>query len=211
MLSPGTRLVWWFVAVLILGASGCGFHPPRQQATGPGALRSAQADSAESSAMWAPGEYRIGPEDVLEIVVWKNADMSKVVTVRPDGMITLPLAGDIMASGLSAQQVRDEIRRRLERYLELPEVSVTVVEIRSYNLYILGEVKSPGKYQVKRHTTLLQAVALAGGFTTFADKDSMVIVRQNQQGRQQRIQVKYRNLVRRGDVALYPGDTIIVP
>ncbi len=159
-----------------------------------------------------PGaEYRIGPEDILEVVVWKNADLSKTVTVRPDGIITLPLVGDVRASGLTAEQVRDEIKRGLQRFLDVPEITVTVVDVRSYNVYILGEVQRPGKYQTKSQTTLLQVIAMAGGFTTFADSDGIVVVRQNRQGAQQRIRVRYKDLVRQGDIGLQPGDTVIVP
>jgi polysaccharide export outer membrane protein len=145
------------------------------------------------------------------VSVWKNVDVSKVVTVRPDGIITLPLTGDIKVSGRTAEQVRKEVKRRLEQYLESPEVSVTVADVRSYNLFILGEVKTPGKYQVRSHTTLLQAVALAGGFTTFANTNNIVVVRQSPRAGQQRIRVKYADLVKRGDIGLNPGDTIIVP
>lgn len=166
------------------------------------------------TAPLSSAEYRIGPEDVLEIVVWKNADLSKTVTVRPDGMITLPLIGELRAGGFTADRVRTEIKSRLERYKEMPEVSVTVADIRSYNLYILGEVRTPGRYQVKASTSLLQALALAGGFTEYADTNGIVVVRRDTResvSKEQRIKVKYKDLVMRGDVALSPGDTIIVP
>jgi polysaccharide export outer membrane protein len=165
----------------------------------------------ESRAPLPSAEYRIGPEDVLEIVVWKNADLSKTVSVRPDGKITLPLIGELRAGGLTADEVRAEIKSRLERYKETPEVSVTVADIRSYNLFILGEVRTPGRYQVKSSTTLLQALALAGGFTQFADTGGIIIVRRDTLSKEQRIRVRYKDLIRQGDVALLPGDTIIVP
>lgn len=168
----------------------------------------------ESRVPLSSSEYRIGPEDVLEIVVWKNADLSKTVSVRPDGKITLPLIGELRAGGLTADEVRTEIKSRLERYKETPEVSVTVADIRSYNLFILGEVRTPGRYQVKTSTTLLQALALAGGFTEFADTDGIVVVRRDTReavSKEQRIRVRYKDLVQRGDVALSPGDTVIVP
>lgn len=150
----------------------------------------------------------------MEIVVWKNADLSKTVTVRPDGMITLPLIGELRAGGLTADRVRTEIKSRLERYKETPEVSVTVADIRSYNVYVLGEVRTPGRYQVKTSTTLLQALALAGGFTEYADTNGIVVVRRDTReavSKEQRIKVRYKDLVMRGDVALSPGDTVIVP
>jgi len=193
------------VGILLL-VTGCGFRPQGGLAPPSGA----PARTGNPGDLF-PEEYQIGPEDVLEVSVWKNADVSKVVTVRPDGIITLPLTGDIKVSGQTAEQVRSEIKRRLERYLEAPEVSVTVADVRSYNFFILGEVKVPGKYQVKSHTTLLQAVALAGGFSTFADTNNIVVVRRSPRAGQQRIRVKYADLVKRGDIGLSPGDTIIVP
>jgi len=191
------------VLVVALGvlAAGCGPHPKR----GGAPVVSEGPDQAP-----AP-EYRIGPEDVLDIAIWKNADLSKSVTVRPDGMITLPLIGELRAGGLTANEVRDGIRARLERYKEVPEVSVTVADVRSYNLYILGEVKTPGRYQVKSHTTLLQALALAGGFTPFAATEKIVLVRRDQHANEQRVRIRYRDLIKRGDVGLSPGDTVIVP
>ncbi|MFZ5877403.1 MAG: polysaccharide biosynthesis/export family protein [Nitrospirota bacterium] len=159
-------------------------------------------------------EYRIGPEDVLEVMVWKNADLSKTVTVRPDGMITLPLIGELRAGGLTAADVRAEIKSRLERYKESPEVSVSVTDIRSYNIYMMGEVRTPGRYQLKSSMTLLQALALAGGLTEFADGDGIVVVRRDVRepgSKEQRMRVRYMDLIRRGDVPLLPGDTVIVP
>lgn len=193
------------VLVVALGvlAAGCGPHPKRVGGGTPVVSEGPDAAPAQ--------EYRIGPEDVLEITIWKNADLSKNVTVRPDGMITLPLIGELRAGGLTANEVRDGIRARLERYKEVPEVSVTVADVRSYNLYILGEVKTPGRYQVKSHTTLLQALALAGGFTPFAATEKIVLVRRDQHANEQRIRIRYRDLIKRGDVGLSPGDTVIVP
>jgi polysaccharide export outer membrane protein len=112
---------------------------------------------------------------------------------------------------LTANEVRDGIKARLERYKEVPEVSVTVADIRSYNLYILGEVRTPGRYQVKSRTTLLQALALAGGFTPFAATEKIVLVRRGQDANERRVRIRYRDLIKRGDVELSPGDTVIVP
>lgn len=159
-------------------------------------------------------EYIIGPEDVLEINVWKNADLSRKVVVRPDGMITLPLIGEIQAGGRTAGKLRDLISTKLERYKETPEVTVTVAEINSYYIYILGEVRNPGKFQVRSYTTVLQAVALAGGFTEWADKNDMVILRKTSNG-EQKIRVRYKDVLRskksKPDELLHPGDTLIVP
>jgi polysaccharide export outer membrane protein len=126
-------------------------------------------------------------------------------------MITLPLIGELRAGGRTADEVREEIKSRLDRFKEVPQVSVTVVDVRSYNLYVLGEVRTPGRYQVKTFTSLLQALALAGGFTEFAAPEKIVIVRSDGPTKQQRIKLRYKDLVRRGDVPLAPGDIVIVP
>ncbi len=160
-------------------------------------------------------EYIIGPEDVLEINVWKNADLSKAVIVRPDGMITLPLIGEIKAGGTTPNQLREIISKRLEKYKEIPEVTVTVAQVNSYIVYVLGEVKNPGKYQVKSYTTVLQALAQAGGFAQWAKKNDMLIVRKTPNGLEQKIRVRYKDVLDDkgswSDELLYPGDTLVVP
>jgi polysaccharide export outer membrane protein len=162
-----------------------------------------------------PHEYIIGPEDVLEINVWKNADLSKTVIVRPDGMITLPLIGEVRAGGKTAGQLKEMISSRLEKYKDIPEVTVTVAQVNSYVIYVLGEVRNPGKYQVRSYTTVLQAVAQAGGFLEWAKKNGMVILRKTQNGLDQKIKVRYKDVLRdkgsKPDELLYPGDTLIVP
>ena len=159
-------------------------------------------------------EYIIGPEDVLEINVWKNADLSKTVVVRPDGMITLPLIGEIEAGGCTVNKLRDLISSRLKKYKETPEVTVTVAQINSYYIYILGEVRNPGKYQVRSYTTVLQAVALAGCFSEWADKNDMVILRRTVNG-EQKVRVRYKDVLRNkrstSDELLHPGDTLVIP
>jgi polysaccharide export outer membrane protein len=164
---------------------------------------------------YADAEYIVGPEDVLEINVWKNPDLSRTVTVRPDGVITLPLIGEGKVAGLTPRGLREMIRKRLgEYYKDIPEVTVTVTQVNSYYVYVLGEVRNPGKYQIKSFTTVLQAVALAGGFTEAADKSKMVILRKRQNGTDQRIKVSYKDFLRernpKPNVLLQPGDTLII-
>jgi polysaccharide export outer membrane protein len=199
----GSTLILLAVGWVVV-AGGCGVQPKRAPG-GPTLGRAVLPDPPLSQ------EYRIGPEDMLDVVVWKNPDLSKPVAVRPDGMITLPLIGELRAAGLTPTQVRSEIKTRLEKYKDVAEVSVTVSDVRSYNLYILGEVKTPGRYQVKSATTVLQALALAGGFTPWADTGDIVVVRRDPHGKEQRLRVRYKDLVRRDDVNLFPGDTVIVP
>lgn len=167
----------------------------------------------------SPKDFLLGPEDVLEVTVWRNQDLSKQVVIRPDGMISLPLIGDVHASGLTAAQVADRIARRLAEFKENPAVSVSVREVNSYYIYVMGEVTRPGKYQLKSYTTVLQGVSLGGGFTPFASKGKMSLVRiikkENGEERQLRIPVPYDDLVSGkgliGNLTLISGDTIVVP
>jgi len=164
-------------------------------------------------------EFLLGPEDVLEVTVWRNQDLSRIVVVRPDGKISLPLIGDVQASGLSASQVAAKIAARLTEFKENPNVSVSVKEVNSYFIYVLGEVLKPGKYPIKSYATVLQGVSLAGGFTNFASKSKMAVLRNVSIGdsdqRQIRIPVPYNELVSGTgaieNFVLKSGDTIVVP
>jgi polysaccharide export outer membrane protein len=160
-------------------------------------------------------EYLIGPEDIVEVMVWKNPDLSRVVNVRPDGKISLPLIGDIKAAGNTTPQLQEEITERLRSYYkELPPVSVIVQQVNSYAIYVLGEVKSPGKYVVKSGTTFLQAIALAGGFSEFASTNKILV--RSVDGRDYKGTIKnvnYKEVIagKKDNVFLNPGDTIIIP
>lgn len=164
-------------------------------------------------------EFFLGAEDVVEVTVWRNQDLSRTVVVRPDGMISLPLIGDVQASGLTAAQVAERISKRLSEFKENPSVSVSVKEINSYFVYVVGEVMRPGKYPLKSYATVLQAISLAGGFTQYASKNKMAVMRstRNSSGddRQIRIPVRYDDLVmgkgQVGNFRLLSGDTIVVP
>ena len=165
-------------------------------------------------------DFLLGPEDVLDIVVWKNEDLSqKVVVVRPDGKISMPLIGEVMASGRTANQLASQIAGRLKEYKENPAVTVSVKEVNSYYVYVLGEVTKSGKYQLKSHATVLQAVAIASGFTIYAAKNKMQVIR-NVQGedgkmREIRIPVRYDDLISGkgeiGNFVLKTGDVVVVP
>lgn len=167
-----------------------------------------------------PEGFPLGPEDELEVVVWRNPDLSRTgVIVRPDGMISLPLIGDVRAAGLTAQALAKEITERYKEYKENPAVSVSVNAVNSYNVFVVGEVNAPGKYPLKSYATVLQAISLAGGFTQYADENKMQVVRmtKDQDGKAQeiRIPVQYDVLLsEEGDkynFVLHPGDTIVVP
>lgn len=161
-------------------------------------------------------DYVIGSEDVLEIAVWKNAELTKVVNVRPDGKISLPLIGDVAAAGLTPVELHDAIVSRLKEYQDTAIVSVIVNSVNSYRIFMLGEVKTPGTYQLKTKTTVIQAIALAGGFTQYASRNKMVIIRKSPDGRGVRIPVPFDDIVQSDEstdknLYLLPGDTIFVP
>lgn len=181
---------------------------------------SAPSQEIVEEASNAQKDFLLGPEDVLDITVWKNDDLSqKVVVVRPDGKISMPLIGEVMASGRTANQLASQIAGRLKEYKENPAVTVSVKEVNSYYVYVLGDVTKPGKYQLKSHATVLQAVAIAGGFTIYAAKNKMQVIR-NVQGedgvmREIRIPARYDDLVSGTgairNFALKTGDVLVVP
>ena len=170
--------------------------------------RSPQAESVVSE------DYRIGPEDALIIVVWKNETLSRSVNVRPDGKISLPLINDIQAAGLTPSQLRDEIAKRLTAFMPPPEVSVLVNEVRSFKVSVLGEVQKPGRYELRGRTTVLDALALAGGFKEFASTRKIVILRSNGNISERRV-FDYKRAIAPGGAAynfeLIPNDVILVP
>lgn len=124
-------------------------------------------------------EYRIGPEDILTISVWKNSDLSSTIVVRPDGKISLPLLNDVHVAGLTPTQLRDHLTERLQVYINDVELSVIVKEIHSLKISVLGQVANPARYGYKSRLTVLDAIAMAGGLTEFAARKRLVILRQN--------------------------------
>ena len=164
-------------------------------------------------------DFLLGPEDILEVVVWRNQDLSRQVVVRPDGMISMPLIGDVQAAGVTADQLSQRLAKRLLEFKENPAVSVSVKEVNSYFIYVLGEVTKPGKYPLKSYATVMQGVSLAGGFTPFASKNKMHVLRvsSNGFGEQHQIQipVAYDEILSGrssvGNFFLKSGDVIVVP
>jgi polysaccharide export outer membrane protein len=163
-----------------------------------------------------PHEYTIGSGDVLEILVWKNAELSRTVTVRPDGKISLPLINDVQAAGLTPMQLRDQVAQELKKFKEIPEVSVIVTDAKSRVAYLMGQVVRPGIYPLGPDATVIQMISQAGGFTPFADRNSIVVIRRgNSAAKEQRIEVSYKAILagqsKKGDITLQAGDTIVVP
>jgi polysaccharide export outer membrane protein len=159
-------------------------------------------------------DYRIGAEDVVEVMVWKNADLSREMTVLPDGKISMPLIGDVPAAGLTSQQLVAAITEKLEAYYkEPPQVSVMVRQVKGFDIYILGGVATPGKQIVKPGTSFLQAIAIAGGFGDFAKTSKIILRRQVADGDEVAISIDYKAVVAgiERNLRLKPGDTIIVP
>jgi polysaccharide export outer membrane protein len=169
------------------------------------------ADEAKVTS--TASDYRIGLEDVLDISVRSNAELDKVVPVRPDGKISLPLVNDISAAGLTPMELRDALTERLGAYIQNPEVSVVVREIHSFKVSVIGNVRAPGRYDLRGASTVLDVFALAGGFTEFAARRKITILRRDG-ATQQRLRFDYDAAVKGdGDKNIFvkPGDIIIVP
>jgi polysaccharide export outer membrane protein len=162
------------------------------------------------------GDYIIGAEDVLDITVWRNADLSKIVQVRPDGRVSMPIIRDITAVGKTPTQLAEEMTNKLKEYVQNPVVAVSLKEVNSYNIFLLGEVAHPGRYPLKSKTTLLQGITIAGGFTPIAARNQIVIFRFTESAPGiKRLTASYDEIVLRGGIAenfeLKSGDTIVVP
>lgn len=158
-------------------------------------------------------EYRIGIEDVLDINVWKNPEVSRQVWVRPDGRITLPMVGELSVEGLTTAELVAVLTGRLKEYYTDPLVTVSLTEINSFTVYLLGRVGTPGAMKLRSPKTFLQVLAMAGGFQEFADTGSVVLVRWDG-GEEKRIPVDAKKIVAKGsekDFPLEPGDVVIVP
>ena len=172
----------------------------------------APASAAQESPAEPGPAYVIGPEDVLEIAVWGNTDVTRTVPVRPDGKISLPLLNEVQAAGLTPSQLRASLMAKLVEYMPTPEVSVIVREVHSNKISVLGEVRKAGRYEISQRATVLDAVALAGGFNDFARRTKLVIMRQEGTGTK-RIPINYNRIVAEEDdnVILQPGDIVVVP
>jgi polysaccharide export outer membrane protein len=192
--------LWGLVVLVGILATGCAGAPPHYDF---------------DAELRVTGTYAVGPGDVLQVRAWKNDALSQRVTVRPDGYITLPLIGDVLAMGRDVEAVAQDIASRAAKfYTEVPVVAVEVAELHSYRIYVLGEVARPGEFTPRGQINVLQAIALAGGFTRFAASKEIVIVRRDMRGAR-RIPFDFRQVVDRGDlrenVPLQSNDTVIVP
>ena len=171
------------------------------------------ASSADTPVTEESGTYRIGSGDSLQLFVWKESELTREVTVRIDGRISVPLLGDVQAAGRTPADLADEIARQLKRFVEAPVVTVGVGQSRSRRFYVVGMVARPGEFPMSGPTTLVQALALAGGFRDFAKTDSILVLREGEEGKFVSANYKRLESARDGsqNILLQPGDTILVP
>jgi polysaccharide export outer membrane protein len=157
--------------------------------------------------------YLLGPEDVLEISVWKDEALTRQVVVRPDGKISFPLVGDIQASGRTTKQLQEELTKKISEYVPDTVVTVMVLQVNSLKVYVVGKVARPGEYKVGRCINVMQALSIAGGLTPFADSDGIVILRNNG-SKQEKIGFDYGRVSKGKDlgknVQLQTGDVVVV-
>lgn len=158
--------------------------------------------------------YRLGAEDVMLISVWKDEQLTREVVVRPDGMFSFPLVGDIQAEDRTVEEIRADLVKRLTKYIPNPNVSVSVTKVLSYKIYVVGRVNKPGEYLIGHYTDVLQALSLAGGLTPFAAENDIKVIRRVK-GKQQVILFRYGD-VRKGqeleqNILLQRGDAVMVP
>ena len=156
------------------------------------------------------GPYRIGREDVLDVAIWHDSEVSRTVPVRPDGCISLPMAGEIVAEGRTPLELELEIKKKLLPFVQEPKVTVIVKEVNS-KVYITGEVAHPGAFLLRGRLSLVQSIALAGGFSNFANPNDIVVIRQGDDGG--KFPAHYSEMLKgdaRQDLILRPGDTVVV-
>jgi polysaccharide biosynthesis/export protein len=208
------------VAVWMAALCGCTLLANAQQSLAAnktqGANESALAPTVRTASPLAPAKlspYTVGTGDLLNISVWKEKELSLVVTVRPDGNISMPLIGEYTVVGLRPLEIENLLQERLAAMVVNPRVSVTVVEIHSRMVYITGEVARPGAYSLNGPLDVLQLIAEAGGLTEFASRKKIRIIKTNNSGRG--VPFDYNDVLRSGDpshnISLNPGDTVVVP
>ena len=180
----------------------------------PAAADVAKPTDTTKAAEVVPAGYIVGDSDIIRVNVWKEPEVSQTAVVRTDGNISLPLINEVKVSGMTPLQIQNMVAEKLKGFLNNPQVTVTVIEIRSKRAFITGEVARPGTYSLNAQTTVLQLIAQAGGFTPFAKKDGIVVLR-TEDGRQSRLKFKYNEVIQGKktdqNIALHPGDTVVVP
>jgi polysaccharide export outer membrane protein len=197
-------------AILFIGLAGlmaCASDLPSVKTLAKHQESNPSADKSDAS-------YVIGPGDVLSVDVWKEDDLSKEVSVRLDGKISLPLVNDVQAAGLTSTELRNQLTEKYKDFVDVPEVAVTVIESRSKRIYMLGKVARPGEYALQKNMTVVQAISLAGGLAEWANSSKVKLIRKIK-GTEKTFRVDYDAIVSGKDlsqnVLLQPDDTIFVP
>jgi polysaccharide export outer membrane protein len=173
----------------------------------------ASAPPASVSPPAVGPQYKLGPEDILKVSVWENKELTLDLVVRPDGKISMPLIQDVVAEGQTAAELANTIQQRLLAFIKEPQVSVIVLQVNAPRYFVIGNVAKPGTFSLRSDTSILQALALAGGFTQFASPRSIKLVR-DAGGKQEIRKINYYNLLDedgKGNYILRSGDTIVVP
>jgi polysaccharide biosynthesis/export protein len=211
------RTILPLIVLLSIGAFAQSSSAGRPQSPTDAATDKQAGEKSGEAARTAhsDGSYVIGANDVLAINVWKEPDISRSVPVRSDGKISLPLVGELQAGGQTPRQLEEEITKRLQSYISEPEVTVIVTDSKSQKVNILGMVARPGAYLLTSSTTILDAVAMAGGFKDFAKQKSIYVLRQASDGTQKKIPFNYKDVIKgknpEQNVRLQTGDTVVVP
>jgi len=217
MLPKLTQARFWRAALCTVSVSMCTLAMAQDTTARNSAnteMRSAGAASTTTPRSHDDA-YIIGVDDVLAINVWKEPEVSKTVPVRSDGKISLPLAGEVQASGQTPRQLELDLSRRLASYIAQPEVTVIVQEIKSQKFNILGQVAKPGAYPIANNPTVLDAIAQAGGFRDFAKQKSIYVLRRNPDGTESRLLFNYKDMIKGKNadqnIKLQANNTIVVP
>ena len=207
------KLPAWTIPILacLFVAAACAAEPVAKK---PQAPVQAPVQPPAQTPGPASMEYLLSPEDILEISVWKEESLTKQVVVRPDGAFSFPLVGDVQATAKTVEQIREEIKERLKKYIPEPVVSVSLLKVTGYKIYVIGKVNKPGEFVTGRFVDVLQALAMAGGVTPYAAENDIRILRRVQ-GKEYVRTFRYAD-VRKGrnleqNILLRSGDTVVVP
>lgn len=199
-----------FMGVVALGLNlmvTCGCVPPAGHLTDAQAAAAAVATPDQST-------YLLGPEDAIEISVWKEPDLTKQLVVRPDGKITYPLIGEVQASGRTVKQLQEDILKRLEKFVTDAHVTVILLKAQNYKIYVTGKVNKPGDFMIGKPVNVMQAISMAGGLTPFASPGSIMVLR-SVGGKEEVYPFNYKDVARglmlEQNRTLLPGDVVVVP
>ncbi len=210
------NLSTWILITAGFVLAGAQLQEAQKPATDARQKDAAKGQSAsESHVAETDADYKIGPQDVLRIDVWKETEISRTVPVRPDGKISIPLLNDVQAAGLTAMRLADVISEGLKKFINNPQVTVSVSEINSRRVYVTGEVTRPGTMPLLPNMTVLQALSTSGGFTQFAKIKNIYVLRTTSEGKQKKLPFNYKEVLNgqkpEQNYVLKPGDVIVVP